>query len=349
MLAEKPRIDAIGELASLAEGAGVRVLRSVPATRLTTFSLGAGAEILFEPETPAELSRLLSLVGQYSEPYRVIGAGSNILFPDFCLTCPLIRLGRGFSRYQIDVHESVSVAEIEHLSHLREFPSLVDSSGEDVFVLALGGAPLMTLSRETSKLGLAGLEFAAGIPATMGGAVWMNAGAHGAEISEVIHKIFLLRADGRTQILSREELKVSYRSMNLSQGSIVLAVLLRLSRDRPERVLKRRSECLEYRKKTQPLSMPSAGSAFRNPSLAERQKLESRIANGVSKAAEFLEGAKLKGYRKGGVGFSEMHSNWLVKLEQEASATDARFLLSLGKERVLETFGLELQPEIIVW
>ena len=196
-----------------------------------------------------------------------------------------------------------------------------------------------------SAAGLSGLEFAAGIPASLGGALVMNAGAHGEELSNIVQSVAVLSTDGKLVLRSASEMKYSYRHSELLPGEVVIGSALRLEPADPEQIRQRRSSCLEYRKKTQPLSMPSAGSAFRNPS--RQNSPDGKISQPA--AAQLLEEVGLKGYAAGGVSYSTLHSNWLVRTGEQARTSELETLIDLGIRKVRDRFDIELRPEIVIW
>ncbi len=301
---------------------GLLVKAGVPARNLTTFGLGGNVETFIEVQRVDVLQELLRSLKRRGVSWRILGAGSNVIFGDGGLDSPVIRLGRELGGYRfLDEEQSGRVA-------------------------VSAAASLMTLSRELSAAGFSGLEFAAGIPASLGGAVKMNAGAHGHSISEVVTSATVLDASGELRTREASELAFGYRRSSIAPGEIVVSAELALNRAEPEKIKAARSACLEYRKKTQPLHMPSSGSVFRNPSLEELS--QGKIAPGEA-AAKLLERAGLKGMRRGAVGYAELHSNWLVRHEDEGRTADAHALIELGVETVEREFNVRLEPEIIIW
>ncbi len=306
----------------------LRLLESVSAQSLTTFGAGANAALLLEPSNLSELINVVSFLQELGAQYRVIGNGSNVILPDSPLQDAIIRFPKSFA------------GEVETGHPLREY--FPQASG----VIYLGGTPLMNLSRKLSVEGLSGFEFAAGIPGTLGGGIKMNCGAHGASISEVVTGALVLR-NGEIDYLSLSALDFSYRHSAIMRSDIVLAASLKLTPGDAENIRDKRQSCLDYRSKTQPLKLPSAGSVFRNPTLVSPGVFIPQSE--LKAAAWYLEQAGLKGYRRGGVQFSDLHANWLVRIEDFARAEDVSTLIELGKQRVLESFGLELTPEILLW
>ena len=204
---------------------------------------------------------------------------------------------------------------------------------------------LPKISKELSEAGLSGLEFAGGIPGTVGGAICMNAGAHGAEMADVVETVFLVTASGDAVQMTYRDLKPSYRHGGLPEGAIVTAVELCLREGGLASIRQQRESCLESRRKAQPLHLPSAGSVFRNPS--------SELT-----AGRLLEDCGLKGASEGGAMVSEMHANWIVNPGKRARATDVKRLIERCKDAVSRftegaaQFGgrsVELIQEIKEW
>lgn len=296
-----------------------RIRRDVPSTQLTTFGVGKGISLLVEPET---IDALLKVIPELDDEPLILGNGSNLVLPDDWVKRPVIRLPKTLSG---------PVAEDSLL-----FEALSIFNGEPYYA----GSSLINLSRTFSQVGKRGLEFAAGIPGTLGGAIKMNAGAHGESISEVITGVVVLDKRREIRAICKEELDFSYRHSSISVDQIVLAASILLQDGDKEEIRLRRESCLNYRTQTQPLKMPSAGSVFRNP--ADPNKL-------LLAAAYYLEQVGLKGYQRGGVGYSSLHSNWLVRLEDSARTEDVASLIELGKKRVFENYGLNLTQEILLW
>lgn len=281
---------------------------SVLGSTLTTFCIG-GKLNLIEINSNEELRRIITFLFQHDQKFRVMGAGSNLLIPDAGLDEWVLKLGKGFRNFS---RRSSSIFEIG------------------------GNYPLMTLARELSQEGLSGLEFAAGIPGSLGGAVWMNAGAHRGEIGTLIEEIHGITESGQEFVFLKKDLELSYRKTNLPKGIIVTAAVIRLVPGDKEKTSAHMRECLAYRKATQPLQLPSAGSVFRNP---EEQ----------NPAGSILDKAGVKGLSVGGAQVSELHANWIVNSGRQAKAKDVQDLIAQCQERVFKQFQLQLIPEIVIW
>jgi UDP-N-acetylmuramate dehydrogenase len=184
---------------------------------------------------------------------------------------------------------------------------------------------------ESVSRGLTGLEFGEGIPGTIGGGVIMNAGAFGGEIAGVIEALHAVERDGRPVVLGREELRFSYRRLDLPAGLIVTALEMRLERGDPREIEARTARAKSRRERHQPLGLPNAGSIFKNPP--------------GDFAGRLIEAAGLKGHSIGGAQISPQHANFIVNTGG-ARAADVRALLEVARERVWQRWGIWLEPEV---
>lgn len=284
-------------------------IRKVSGSSLTTFAVGGEIKNFVEIHTVKELISLTQSLRSEGAKYRIIGGGSNLLIDDHGIDDYVIKLG-------------------------KEFSSIEAKSNNLFFVKA--ATSLMTLSRKLSEMGFSGLEFAGGIPASLGGAVFMNAGAHGEDMSQILYSVELLTKEGEILSLSRKELNFSYRTSDLPKDSIVLGASISLVTSTKEDTSRLRTEYLSERKKRQPLTVPSAGSVFRNPM--------------PEKSAGFLiEHCGLKGISEGGAKISELHANWIVNPKREAKSDDVLRLIDRCKKEVQNRYSIELEEEIIYW
>lgn len=295
-------------LAELRARLEVPIRTQVPGARLTTFAVGGPIEVLVEPRNEVELSELLRFLGAATIPVRVIGAGSNLLLADAGIPQLVVKLSGDFAAStQIDSGFRVGAA-----------------------------ASLMSLTREAAAAGLSGLEFAGGIPASIGGAVCMNAGAHGSEVSQVLESARVVMPTGEIQEIPASELRFGYRFAALPEGAVVTSAEIHLVASSVDRVRKCQSTFLKERRAKQPLALPSAGSVFKNPS--------------ADKSAGYLiESVGLKGRRVGGAQVSTLHANWLVNPDKDASSEDVIALLELCQTKVAEQHKIHLEPEIKIW
>jgi len=297
---------------------GLTLVEDVAARRLTTMGAGSNVPAVVRADSVLGIRELQLILNAEEINLRKLGSGSNVVLPDEPLGGILLTFGKELGKV-LPFDEEGSPFALE--------------DGE---IFAFAGAALMPLSRKCSSMGLAGLEFASGIPASIGGALKMNCGAHGSSISEVVSEVMLLNAEAEIVFRSANEMRFSYRSSGVGPGEIVLGAKLKLRRGLVEEIQEKRQSCLDYRKKTQPLHLPSSGSVFKNPP-------------GEFAAAYYLEQVQIKGERIGGVEYSERHSNWIVRVEDHARAEDVRTLIELGQKRVFSEFGIMLTPELLLW
>jgi len=281
----------------------------VNGSSVTTFAIGGPIGVLVEPPDLATLQYIIRRAKALGLLVRYLGGGSNLLIPDEGVKDVVVKLGKGFRQTVVDDTESL---------------------------LIVGAAvSLMSLSRQTARDGLSGLEFAAGIPATIGGAVKMNAGAHHGDIASVLESVTTVLDNGNIIRLSINDLAPDYRTMKLPLGSCVTEAVFRLVASDAARCEEQRRKNLEYRKQTQPLQVPSAGSTFRNP------------LNDI--AGRLIDQCGIKGERIGGAEVSRMHANWVVNPEKSASARDVLQIIDRCRNAVKLKTGIVLEPELVIW
>lgn len=274
----------------------------------TTFRVGGRADALCFVDDLTTLRRVLGHAKQRRTPYLVVGRGSNLLVKDEGI--------RGLVIF------------------LRGELALVETGGEKGNHLSAGGgSPLSDVLQVCRRQGLGGLEFLAGIPGTVGGAVAMNAGAWGKETAEVLKEIQILSPSGQEVTMGRERLEFSYRHLLLPEGSVIVRATFVCTLERPETVREKMGYYLELRKKSQPLGCASGGSVFKNPP--------------GDHAGRLIEEAGLKGSRVGGAEISAKHANFIVNTGG-ATAADVLALMELAREKVKARRGVDLQPEIKV-
>ncbi|ASZ67641.1 MULTISPECIES: UDP-N-acetylmuramate dehydrogenase [Bacillus] len=282
-----------------------RVLANEPLARYTTMKIGGPADILIVPKHVAGIEKTLQLVKQYKTKWTVIGRGSNLLVSDQGIEGVVIRLGEGLDHLEVEKHK----------------------------VRVGSGYPLIKLSTLLSRQGLAGLEFASGIPGSVGGAVYMNAGAHKSDISSVLSKALILFEDGAIDWLTNKELEFSYRAsvLQTKRPGIVLEAVFQLQAGKREEIVRSMQNNKDYRRETQPWNHPCAGSVFRNPI--------------PHFAGDLVEKAGLRGYRIGGAQISEMHGNFIVNTGG-ASAQDVLSLIELIKHTIKDKFDVDMHTEV---
>jgi UDP-N-acetylmuramate dehydrogenase len=290
--------------AILRAACGDRVRTGFPMAALTTFRIGGPAALYLEPESERDLLVVAEAIRRTSLPHVVVGKGSNILVSDRGFPGIVLRLGRGY-RWAARVGRH----------------------------LAAGGAmPLPGLSGVALSHGLSGLEFGVAIPASLGGAVRMNAGAHERTMADVVEAIdvFLL-AEGASRTIRGPEAGFAYRRTALPSDAVVTSVRMRLERADPSIIRRRMEEARDWRRRTQPLAEPNCGSVFTNPP--------------GDHAARLVDEAGGKGMSVGGAAVSTKHANFIV-VEEGTSAADVVALIRSVQELVLARFGVRLEPEV---
>lgn len=283
---------------------------SVPMSEYTSFRVGGPVDYLFFPADLEDLQRGLKWCRLEKVAYFILGNGTNLLVRDGGIRGMAISLSRGF----------------------RGIKELGPGSGENL-ILAEGGEPLNKLLEFSCQRNLAGLEWAAGIPGTVGGALYMNAGAFGGEMKDGLHSLRLMDGEGNVLERGREDLNFSYRSMELKKGWVILGGKFKLKTGNPRSIRTRMEGFLQKRMDRQPLSLPSAGSVFKNPT---------RVA-----AGKLIEEVGLKGIRIRDAQISDKHANFIVNRGQ-ARARDILTLAEWVREKVFQEKGIRLEMEIQV-
>lgn len=280
------------------------LLEREPMSKHTSFRIGGPADLFVQPANEEELWNALHLARQEKVPFFIVGNGSNLLVSD-----------EGFR------------GMILHTGGM-----LKDIFVEGDVIYAQAGALLSTVAKTALEHGLAGMEFAAGIPGTLGGAVCMNAGAYGGEMKDILLDAEVLTQEGERLVLPVEELNLSYRhSVIFEKNYVVLAAHIRLSRGDTAEIKNRMNELAGARRDKQPLEYPSAGSTFKRP--------EGYFAG------KLIQDAGLKGYTVGGAQISEKHSGFVIN-RGGATAEEVRFLIRQVQQKVRSQFGVELEPEV---
>ena len=286
----------------------IRLRYQEPMSKHTSFRIGGPAEVMAFPRNVEELGQILKVSKELDVKPIILGAGTNVLAPDEGIAGVVICL-KGC---------------LEGMERL----------GEEAIYVSVG----VTMTRAAvfaADLGLSGLEFAHGIPGSVGGGVYMNAGAYGGEICQVCEAVDVMDLDGTLRRCSREEMGFSYRHSGLEdRGGIVTGAVFALEKKDPRQIRDRMRELLAKRSASQPLDMPSAGSAFKRP------------AGGY--AAALIEQAGLKGFSVGGAAISQKHAGFAVNLGG-ATAADVKELLRQVSDRVYAASGIRLEPEVRIW
>ena len=322
-----------------------RLLRSEPMSRHTSFRIGGPADLLVQINNEEELAKILAVLGESETDYILIGNGSNLLVADEGYSGVVLKLAGDFEELRQDE--------------------------KDECLVHVGAARLMSsVSAFLTERGLSGFEFASGIPGSIGGAVFMNAGAYGGEMKDIVESVRIMpkkrpfdyaqgdsicHSEGAKRVeeslsellrseayletnlkmikqISNADMRFGYRHSRIQEEPwIVLSVTLRLQNDSPETIKERVAELTARRNAKQPVNLPSAGSTFKRP------------AEGY--AAALIEEAGLKGYRVGGAAVSEKHAGFVVN-EGGASCEDVLAVMRHVRKTVFEKTGIELEPEV---
>lgn len=275
-----------------------------PMKKHTTFRIGGPADYYLCPHSTEELQKILQICRENKLEFFILGNGSNLLVSDKGYRGVVIQLWKNFS----------------------------DIETEDNTITVKAGALLSKVAAEALEESLTGMEFASGIPGTMGGAVMMNAGAYGGEMKDIIREVTVLTREVELLTLSKEEMNFGYRtSVVKEKGYVVISAVLQLRKGDREEIRKVMDELKERRVTKQPLDMPSAGSTFKRP--------EGYFAG------KLIMDAGLRGFSVGGAQISEKHCGFVVN-KGDATAADVLGLIGEVQKRVQEKFGVALEPEV---
>lgn len=299
------------ELFELIEQLNVgRCEKDVPLSKYTTYKVGGKAKVMVYPKNVDNLIKLMKILKSQNIKHKVLGLGSNVLFSDEVYDGVIIRL-----------------SELDHLEFFGRNKVRVGA-----------GYSLMKLSLLTAKKGLAGLEFASGIPGTVGGAVFMNAGAYKSDMGYVVTEVKVLTPDLKIITLENKELNFHYRTSFLQThpGYICLEAVLKLTKGDKNALDEVIKERRQRRMESQPLEYPSAGSVFRNP-------------EGMF-AGKLIEDLGLKGKTIGGAMVSEKHANFIINYKK-AKGKDIKKLIELVHQKVLEEYDVDMkiEQEFVNW
>lgn len=276
-----------------------------PMKKHTTFRIGGPADIYVEPSFE-QMVPLLHFLKEAQAPFLIIGNGSNLLVSDDGIEGVVIALGKAMSEISIDTRNDT--------------------------VYAQAGAMLSAVANKAAREGLTGLEFASGIPGSIGGAVYMNAGAYGGEMKDIITSVQMLDETGTIKEVPVEDLDLSYRhSALMENGGIVIGAYLKLQKGNTDEIEKTIAEIRQKRIDKQPLNFPSAGSTFKRP--------EGYFAG------KLIDDAGLRGYTVGGAQVSEKHCGFVVNFN-DATAVDVLQLMTDVDAKVYKKFGVHLVPEV---
>lgn len=282
------------------------VLEKESMKKHTTFRIGGQVDYYILPDNETSLMQIIELLEENDIPYHILGRGSNLIVDDDDFHGAIINLDRTLNDYSFEPNG---------------------------ILVAQAGCSIIHLSAEAANRSLSGLEFAYGIPGSIGGGLYMNAGAYKSNLSEILLEVCVLK-DRKVCWISKDELDYSYRhsSFQTHKDWIILAGKFQLQKKDSQSIRSLMESRRERRMNTQPLNMPCAGSVFRNP---------------AEKAAwQIIDELGLRGYQIGGAKISEKHSNFIVNENGEATCQDVLNLIELVKSQAKKHFGIELRPEI---
>ncbi len=293
------------EFVTLLQMADIDLKQGEPMCRHTTFQIGGPVAVMAFPNSPEQVGEILKIARRYEITPMILGAGSNILAPDEGLDTVVIELRTAMNRV-----EERSKGEFE----------------------AQAGAAMARLATFAMERGYTGLEFAHGIPGTVGGGVYMNAGAYGGEMCQVVTGVTAMDRAGNLMDFSADKLDLSYRhSRFMNEDLVILSVRVKLEKGDREEIRAKMSELMTRRRTSQPLELPSAGSTFKRPS--------------TGYAAAMIEAAGLKGLRVGDAQVSEKHAGFVVN-RGRATCKDVLRLMKQVQGRVEQDTGVRLEPEV---
>ncbi|MCD8181560.1 MAG: UDP-N-acetylmuramate dehydrogenase [Firmicutes bacterium] len=270
----------------------------------TTFRIGGKADAFVNAQSALEIEKIIHFCKDTGTPYMIMGNGSNMLVSDKGIRGVVIHIGGGMSKCRIE--------------------------GEEVYADA--GILMSALAKKILEAGLTGFEFAAGIPGTLGGGIYMNAGAYGGEMKDIIENVTFICPDGMIKTETADKLDFSYRHSMFEQGGyIILSCKIKLKKGNYDEIKALMADFNSRRSEKQPLSQPSAGSTFKRP-------------QGYF-AGKLIQDAGLMGYSIGGAAVSEKHAGFVVN-KGGATAADVLSLIEHIQTTVEERFGVRLQPEV---
>ena len=283
-----------------------KIAHNIQMKKYTSFKIGGEAEVLIKIATIEELKKMIKYTQQNNIPIFILGNGSNLLISDNGIKGIVLKI-------------EIKKLEIEEANNK--------------FNIKVGaGEKLGELAQKLANKEASGFEFASGIPGTIGGAVRMNAGAHGSEMKDIVKNITYMTRDGNIQIISNEEAKFEYRNSIFSQNDyIILEAEIQLRKGNPEEIKSKMDEYAKYRKEKQPIEYPSAGSTFKRGNDFITAKL--------------IDECGLKGYQIGGAQVSEKHAGFIIN-KGSATAEDVKQLMKYVEEQVYNKFGKKIETEI---
>lgn len=277
--------------------------------RHTTFRIGGPADYFVIPHSADEVASVYCLCKEKGMPIYILGNGSNLLITEEGVRGVVLKISGNMSEYSVDEEAGILTAE--------------------------SGLSLSACAEAACEAGLTGLEFASGIPGTVGGGLTMNAGAYGGEINDCILWAKVLDEEGDALTLSRKKLELGYRdSIIAKKNYVVLEAAFQLKKGEKEQIRAKMQDLNQRRREKQPLEYPSAGSTFKRP-------------EGYY-AGQLIDEAGMRGYRIGGAMVSEKHAGFIINTG-DATSTDIRNLIAVIQQRVRENSGVDLIPEVKLW
>lgn len=297
----------INKLYDFSKDLGCKASKNERLSDHISFKVGGPCPLLIEPKNENQLKDIITEIRKENIPFAVLGNGTNVLVSDGGIDKVIVKIGDEMTRLSLE--------------------------GEDV-ISCSAGTKVVTLCKFALEKSLSGLEFAYGIPGTCGGAVYMNAGAYGGEVKDVLSEITYLTPDSELNTMSAEEAELSYRhSVFKENGCIVVSAKFKLKKAPKDEIKNAMTDFLSRRKDKQPLEYPSAGSTFKRP--------EGYYAGAL------IEQCGLKGKTVGGAQISEKHAGFLIN-KNNATAKDITDLITLTQETVKKETGVTLEPEVII-
>lgn len=292
------------------------VLKNEPMSKHTTFRIGGTADFFVKVQTTQQLQEAVCFLKKENIPFYIVGNGSNLLVSDNGIRGVVLQIAEKFSGYEF--------------IHMNKASST--DKNNRILVKAKAGTMLARLGKEFADNSLSGFEFASGIPGTLGGAVYMNAGAYGGEIKDILVSATLMDKDGNIFEMNTEQMQFGYRkSIAAEKDYIVLEAVLALNAASKSEVLAKMTELADLRRQKQPLEYPSAGSTFKRP--------EGYFAG------KLISDAGLKGFSVGGAMVSEKHAGFVINTGNATSA-DVIALTDAVRDKVFEKYGVKLELEI---
>ena len=275
--------------------------------RLNTWRIGGAADCVVDVQSLKDLAQLLPFIREHRVPWAVIGKGSNLLVPDKGWRGIVLHLGKGFKGWE----------PLKEARTVRVGAALAD----------------VTFAQRCIAPGWGGMEFLVGVPGTIGGAVAMNAGAHGGETVDFLREVWWMDLDGNLHQSPAETIEFRYRfsGLNARNGVIVTQAAFKLRESEPLEVRRQVDACLRFREEKQPRNQPNCGSVFKNPE--------------GDHAARLIEVSGLKGAVRGGMQISSLHANFIVN-RGEGTAADVLALMEQAQEHVFRNHGIRLEPEV---